>query len=120
MERYTLDLKLPKIVQLVEVPRCESEKEEMFGRNVFLHTPTGGVVEILLGQGFIVGKGHMEYLFGENGKEGNANRYTALLLNKPKNISTENGEKAMKEVAKWFVKYIEEFHYIESLEWSQL
>lgn len=46
MERYTLDLKLPIIVRLTEAPRCESEENEMFGRNIFLHTPSGVIIEI--------------------------------------------------------------------------
>lgn len=120
MERYTLDLKLPKIVRLVEAPRCESEEKDMFGRNVFLHTSTGGIVEILVGQGFILEKEHMEYQFGENGIDEESNCYTALLLNKSQNISTKNGEKAMKEVAKWFIKYMAEYQHLDSLEWSPL
>ena len=74
----------------------------------------------ILGQGFILEKEHMEYQFGESGIDEEDNCYTALLLNKPKNISAENGEKAMKEVAKWFIKYMAEYQYLESKDWSPL
>ena len=119
MERYTLNLKLPKILCLSTLPSSE-EEEDFISRNVFMHSPTGGIVEILSGQGYILDKTHMEHQFCIKEKSGENYKYTALLLNKPKTISPQNGEKALKDVIKWFTKYTTEYNYLDSLEWSPL
>lgn len=112
MERYTPNLKLPKIVRITAAPRCESEEDDMIDRNVFMHTPTGAIVEVIPGEDFFLDKDYMEYRFCESCK------YTALLLNKPHNTSNEENMKALKEVAKWFAKYADEYHHLNSLNWS--
>lgn len=114
MEQYTLKLKLPKIVQLTEATLRDSERFDMIGRNIFMHTPTGTIVEILHGSEFIFDKEYTEYSFGENP------RRTAVLLSKPPHISEEEGMKAMEAIVKWYLKNYEEFDSIDSLDWGMM
>lgn len=119
MERYTLNLGLPEILYLRTTPMCnKSDEEKMLHRSVFLHTPTGGVVEILFDRHFVIEGDHMELSFSDiDENDGKKHNYTALLLNKPGRISGEAGIRALKAVSKWYLKYCCEYNYINSLKW---
>ena len=118
MERYTANLKLPKILSIHAVPGCsKSEEERMMARAIFLHTPTGGMVEILLSGHSIVGDDYMQMPFYERVPDSGNCRYTAVLLNNAQSITAENGLKAMQEVAKWYIKLGYEIESITSKEW---
>ena len=86
----------------------------MISRNVFMHTATGCVVEVLLGTNFIFEKEYVEYIFGENPK------HTAILLSKPLHISDEDGMEAIQTIAKWFLRHYEEFSIISSMDWGMM
>ena len=118
MERYTANLKLPKIMSIHAVPECsKSEEERMMTREIFLHTPTGSVVEIFRSSKYIIGEEYTQMPFCEKSPGSELYHYTAVLLNTPQSISAENGLKAMEEVAKWYTNLNYELTDITSLEW---
>ena len=117
MERYTENLRLPKILKLTTLPGCsESEEMEMMMRTIMLHTPTGGLVEIIPNQS-VVGKRYKQMSFYERNPKSVNYRYKAVLLNKPHSISDEAGMIAMHEVAKWYTDFAKEVERICSLKW---
>ena len=118
MERYTVNLKLPAILSLHTVPGCSKRDEDrMITREIFLHTGTGGVVEIFRSSKYIIGEEYTQMPFCEKSPDSGLYYYTAVLLNRAHSISAENGLKAMQEVAKWYTKLSNEIESITSLEW---
>ena len=118
MERYTINLQLPKILYLTTVPGCpKREEERMIHREIFLHTPTGGVVEIFTTAEYFVEDKYMQMHFCEKKANSELYKYTAVLLNTPHSISRENGLNAMQDVAKWYEKHDYEFERLSSLKW---
>ena len=118
MERYTENLRLPKILKLTTLPGCsESEELEMMMRTIMLHTPTGGLVEIIPSQQYVAEKRYKHMSFCERESDSESYRYTAVLLNKPHTISDEAGMTAMHEVAKWYTDFAKEVERICSLKW---
>ena len=118
MERYTANLKLPAILSLHTVPGCSKRDEDrMVTREIFLHTGTGGVVEIFRSSKYIIGEEYTQMPFCEKSPGSELYHYTAVLLNTPQSISAENGLKAMEEVAKWYNNLNYELTGITSLEW---
>ena len=118
MERYTANLKLPKILSIHAVPGCnKSEEERIMTRAIFLHTATGGIVEVLMSSRYLIGDEYMQLPFCEKSPGSGLYHYTAVLLNAPHSISAENGLKAMQEVAKWYTKLSKELESITSKEW---
>ena len=118
MERYTINLQLPKILYLTTVPGCpKKEEERMMHREIFLHTPTGGVVEIFTSAECFIEEKYMQLHFCEKKPGSEIYHYTAVLLNKPHNISYENGMMAMQDVATWYEKHEHEFKMLNSLKW---
>ena len=118
MKRYTINLQLPKILLLTTVPgSTKREEEKMMCREIFLHTPTGGVVEIFTSAEYFIEEKYMQLHFCEKKPLSGIYKYTAVLLNKPHNISYENGILAMQDVATWYEKHDHEFERINSLKW---
>ena len=119
MERYTVNLRLPAILSLNTVPRCsQREEDSMIHRSIFMHTATGGIVEVLMSSRYIIGDEYMQLPFCEKSPGSGLYHYTAVLLNAPHSISAENGLKAMEEVAKWYTKLNKELESITSREWT--
>ena len=118
MERYTFKLQLPKILYLRSLPGCpKKEEESMMHREIFLHTPTGGLVEIFTSEEYFIEEKYMQMPFQQRYSDKEIYNYTAVLLNKPHSISNEDGLKAMQEVAKWYIKHDSEYDRINSLKW---
>lgn len=115
MEGYTyrFEKKLPKIVLLR--PACEHDQQDLMYRFIALHTPTGGIVEILPGEELVPVKGSMEMRFQEKTRDGITYHYTAILHNNRKQISEEDGIKAMKFVTRWFINHPDEPEAKESI-----
>ena len=117
MERYTENLRLPKILKLTTLPGCsESEEKEMMMRTIMLHTPTGGLVEIIPNQS-VVEKKYKQMSFYERNPMSVNYRYKAILLNKPHSISDEAGMIAMHEVAMWYTDLYMEVKHLTSMKW---
>lgn len=114
MEGYTyrFEKKLPKIVLLRAARECD--QLDLMCRFIALHTPTGGIVEILPGEELVPVKGSMEMKFQEETHDGITYHYTAVLHNSRKQISKENGMKAMKFVTRWFINHPDEIEANES------
>lgn len=118
MERYTQNLSLPKILKLTTLPGCsESEEMEMIMRTIMLHTPTGGLVEIIPSQLYVAEKRYKHMSFCERESDSESYRYTAVLLNKPHTISDEAGMRAMHEVAMWYTDLYMEVKHLTSMKW---
>ena len=118
MERYTFKLQLPKILYLRSLPGCpKKEEESMMHREIFLHTATGGLVEIFTSEEYFIEEKYMQIHFCEKKPGSEIYKYTAVLLNKPHSISYENGMLAMQDVATWYKKHDHEFAMLNSLKW---
>ena len=89
----------------------------MIHRSIFMHTATGGIVEVLMSSRYLIGDEYMQLPFCEKSPGSGLYHYTAVLLNTPHSISAENGLKAMQEVAKWYIKLGNEIESITSKEW---
>ena len=89
----------------------------MIHRSIFLHTATGGIVEVLMSSRYLIGDEYMQLPFCEKSPGNGLYHYTAVLLNAPHSISAENSLKAMEEVAKWYIKLGNEIESITSKEW---
>ena len=87
-------------------------------RSIFMHTATGGIVEVLMSSRYLIGDEYMQLPFCEKSPGSGLYHYTAVLLNTPHSISAENGLKAMEEVAKWYTKLSKELESITSREWT--
>ena len=112
-------MKLPAILSLNTVPGCSKwDEEKMIYRSIFLHTATGGVVEVFRSSRYLIGDEYMQLPFCEKSPGSGLYHYTAVLLNAPHSISAENGLKAMEEVAKWYTKLSKELESITSREWT--
>lgn len=101
MQSYTFNKRLPDILLLQAANR--HDEEEMLCRFIALHTPTGGIVEILPGKRLVPVKDSTEIRFKERTCDGETFYYTAILHNKEKCISPEDGIRAMKTISKWFI-----------------
>jgi hypothetical protein len=114
MEDYTyrFEKKLPKIVLLQAARECD--QLDMMYRFIALHTPTGGIVEILPGEEIITSNGSVKMKVHEKTYDGSTYYYTALLHNSHKQISKEDGIKAIKYVTQWFINNPEEPKACES------
>lgn len=118
MERYTENLRLPKILKLTTLPGCsESEEMEMIMRTIMLHTPTGGMVEIIPNQWNVEKKRYKQMPFYEKKTDSGNYKYKAVLLNKPHSISDEAGMIAMHEIAEWYTDLAMEVEQLCSLKW---
>ena len=118
MKRYTMNLRLPKILLLNTLPGCSRiEEDRMRKREIFLHTPTGGLVEIFTRDEYFIEEKYMQISFCEKKPESGIYKYTAVLLNKPQNISHEDGMMALQDVSKWYKRHDDEFTSLNSLKW---
>lgn len=117
MERYTVDLRLPQIVQLMPALPQNREDYDLDCRAIYLHTPTCCIVEVIPEERVFDGKKRIELPFDEKVPNGEIYKYTAVLLNKPKQVSDEDSMKAMKAVARWYKKERSDFDFFNSLEW---
>ncbi len=118
MERYTFTLNLPKILCVTTPPECSViDEKKMICRSIFLHTPTGGLVEVFDSERYLIENKYMQLPFQQRYSDKEIYNYTAVLLNKPHSISNEDGLKAMQEVAKWYIKHDSEYDRINSLKW---
>ena len=117
MERYRLDLKLPKIVRLYEVPRCEREEYGLIGRDIFLHTPSGIIVEIIEKQDILLDEKYFTMPFCDKCPNGVTYQYIAVLLQNPKEMKAKESKEVMKIAITWFLKHMSEYLYIDSLPW---
>ena len=86
-------------------------------REIFLHTPTGGLVEIFTSEEYFIEKKYMQISFCEKKPGSDIYKYTAVLLNKPHSICFEDGMKALQDVAQWYEKHDQEFEQLNSLKW---
>ena len=112
MLSYTPELKLPKIVLLQSAE--DDDRCGLTYRFIALHTPTGGIVEVLPGERLIPVKGSAELQFTETTTEGVKYYYTAILHNKANRIKAKDGRRAMRCVSRWFIKSFDEKSAVES------
>ena len=113
MERYTFKPELPKIVALTAASFCGDELEQMIDRMVMMHTPTGGIVEILPSR-VLLDSEYEEHPFVFTDNKGVSCHYTALLLNGHRMQKAEERKIALNYVVKWFLKYAEEYGMVMS------
>ncbi len=104
-----LDLSLPDIVWLSGGDH-EPGGDPLISRNLLLHTPTAGIVEILPGYKYEHNKELVILRFGNNLSSGDHFDYTAVLLNysadKPDDYSLLQ-DKILMPVSSWFCSYMQ-------------
>lgn len=104
-----IDLTLPEVVWLSGGDH-EPGGDPLISRNVLLHTPTAGIVEILLGYKYEHSDKLVVFKFGNNLSSGAHQDYTAVLLNyaadKPEDYALLQ-EQILMPVSRWFCSYME-------------
>ena len=114
MKKHVLNLKLPKILLLMGAPFSGSGEDSIISREIVLHTPTGGVVEIIHGHDLPLPAGLENISFVFNNNFGVAQKYSAVLLINQEKMTQENITVALNDVIKWYTRYAKEYDFVIS------
>lgn len=82
-----------------------------------MHTPTGGIVEIIFDDNYVIKGNYQQLPFSEFTEDKSMRNMALLLHSKPGSISIEDGRKAMEAISKWYMRHTLEYQHINNLKW---